>query len=241
MAENEMVAVPRAKVAELLGLPEDTDDATLMAAWDAKAAALNAEEKALVAAAAEAAACAEDRRIVNAAISDGRLPESRREFWLASIPKNREGNRAVIASLAPIFRPAPQAPADAELEAIHARVMRAAGMPTQLRAVAASDNAPTATGGGATPPPAPAARVDKFGFPIAGTEQPVVLKKGVSPADYTREQRYQDFAHKLAGKFALGVPRPPAGDQIYIPSPNDPYRWDAASGQFVEKNPYKEV
>jgi hypothetical protein len=137
--------------------------------------------------------------------------------------------------------PPPQAPADAELEAIHARVMRAAGMPTQLRAVAASDNAPTATGGGATPPPAPAARVDKFGFPIAGTERPVVLKKGVSPADYTREEQYRDFAHKLGLRFSQGVPRPPAGDTVFIPSPNDPYRWDAASGQFVEKNPYREV
>lgn len=81
--------------------------------------------------------------------------------------------------------------------------------------------------------------LDVLGLPTARTPEPVLLRKGTSPADYTTEQQYQDFAHKLGGPIAVGVPRPPAGDVYYQPSPNDPYEF--VNGQWREKNPYKEI
>ena len=50
----------------------------------------------------------------------------------------------------------------------------------------------------------------------------------------------------LGGKFTQGVPRPPAGDTYYAPSPHDTYRWvdnDDGTGQFEPKaeREYREI
>jgi hypothetical protein len=81
--------------------------------------------------------------------------------------------------------------------------------------------------------------LDVLGLPVAQTPAPVLLRKGTDPADWTKEQQYQHFAHKLGGKHAIGVPKPPAGDSYYVPSPNDVV--ELRDGTWVEKQPYKEV
>jgi hypothetical protein len=226
-------AVPRAELAAMLGLPADTDDETLrraMAELLASVEAREAREAESVAAAAEQRLQAEDRRIVAAACNEGRLPSTRIEFWCSALQQDRERNRATIASLSPgTFMSTVQVAAD-DLDRVHAKVMAAWGVPQPQKSVAASS------------PEALRERqvLDAFGLPVAQVPPPVLLRKGTDPADYTREQQYQDFAHKLGGKFTEGVPKPPAGDVIYSPSPNDPYRWDESAGRFVEKIPYRE-
>jgi hypothetical protein len=83
--------------------------------------------------------------------------------------------------------------------------------------------------------------LDQLGLPVAQVPPPVLLQKGIDPADYNREDQYRDFMHKIGLGRQLGVPRPPAGDSWYQPSPNDPYRWDASAGRFVEKQPFHEA
>lgn len=56
--------------------------------------------------AAERQARADDRRIVIAAHNAGKIPSSRIEFWCEAMQKDRAGNRAIIAALAPVPRTA---------------------------------------------------------------------------------------------------------------------------------------
>lgn len=81
--------------------------------------------------------------------------------------------------------------------------------------------------------------LDELGLPVAQTPPPVLLRKGTDRADYTKEQQYQEFAHKLGGRIAEGVPKPPGGDVYYLPSPNDHVEF--VNGEWVEKAPYKEI
>jgi hypothetical protein len=131
---------------------------------------------------------------------------------------DREGTRRVLASLPKAWT----------------RTV-AAAKPVTTKAA----NEPTVRGPGATPPPAPAAEVDAFGFPKARVPEPQVIKKGINPADYTPEQHYQAFAHMLGPKFTQGVPRPPAGDAVYWPSPNDVSEF--VDGAWRLKNEYREI
>jgi hypothetical protein len=107
--------------------------------------------------------------------------------------------------------------------------------------VAAADfRGGTLRGGGTNPPPAPPAAVDNCGMPIAGIPEPVLLRKGVDPATWTKEQEHNQFAHLLGGKFAIGRPKPPnPHDAYYWPSPND--HSELVNGEWVEKNPYREM
>jgi hypothetical protein len=45
----------------------------------------------------------------------------------------------------------------------------------------------------------------------------------------------------MGQKFFPGTQAPPAGDQIYWPSPNDRSRFDEASGQWIPTGPYREI
>lgn len=83
--------------------------------------------------------------------------------------------------------------------------------------------------------------LDDLGLPVAQTPPPVLLRKGTDPADWTKEQQYQAFAHKLGGKHAIGVPKPPGGDVYYMPSPNDVSEFNPDTGKWREKNPYREI
>jgi len=227
------IQVPRAELAELCGLPADTDDETLRQRMADLIAAHEAREAQAVAAAAEAQLVAEDKRVVEAAVAAGKFGPQRKQFWIDACARDRS-NRQLIASLAPVLADMNRAAGvDPEAERTHARVMAQLGLAPQPRSVAASGD------------PFADARerqvLDEVGLPVAQVPPPVLLRKGTNAADYTREQEYQYFAHKFGGKIAEGVPKPPAGDVWYQPSPNDPYRWDESAGRFVEKQPFKEV
>jgi hypothetical protein len=230
---DEMIAKPRAEVAKLVGLPADATDEELQEAMSSLLAALAAQEAQAVAAAAEAREVAEDRRIIAAAVADGRLPANRAEFWCTALKNgNRAANRAVVGMLTPGWRSPEQVAAADDLQRVHAKVMAQSGVvPQPLRSVAASGDLQADLRERQV--------LDLFGLPVAQTPAPVLLRKGTSPADYTPEQQYQNFAHKLGGKFTEGVPKPPGGDVIYQPSPNDVVEF--RDGQWVEKRPYKEL
>jgi hypothetical protein len=232
------VNVPRAKVAELLGLPADTDEETLRQALSDAAAAIDAQKHAQAVSAAEARACAEDRRIVIAAYNNSKIPANKIGFYQDAMSRDREGIRAILASLASGLPRAEneKIAGDADVQAVHDRVMGRLGIkPTSTppRTVAAADHRPTVVGGGASAPPAPAPRLDDLGLPLPDVPRPILIKKGTDPSEYTKEQQYQDFAHRLGGKFTRGVPRPPAPDQYFVPSPDDPYEF--RDGEFRAK------
>ena len=42
-------------------------------------------------------------------------------------------------------------------------------------------------------------------------------------------------------RFWPGTEPPPPGDVVYIPSPNDVARFYESTGQWVEKNPFREI
>ena len=81
--------------------------------------------------------------------------------------------------------------------------------------------------------------LDAFGFPLPQVPKPVQISKGADPADWTKEQQFNDFSHKLGGKFAAGVPKPPAGPGYYWPSPNDVTEF--VDGEWRQKNEYREI
>jgi hypothetical protein len=240
-----MVNVPRAKVAELLGLPADTDEETLRQALANASAAIDAQKHAEAVSAAEARACAEDRRIVIAAYNNSKMPANKIGFYQDAMSRDRKGIRALLASLASGLPRAEneKIPADAEVQAVHDLVMGRLGIkptPTTTRwptsrTVAAAGYEPTVTGGGATPPPAPAPILDDLGFPLPQVPRPILIKKGVNPSEYTAQQRSDAGMHALGQKFSAGVPRLPAPDQYFIPSPDDPDEFDAATGEFRPK------
>lgn len=227
----EKVTIPRAELAELVGLPADTDDETLRKRMADLIAAHEAREAQAVAAAAEQQLVDEDKRIVEAAVAAGKFGQQRKQFWLDACARDRANGRQLIASLAPVL--ADMRGVDPEAERVHAQVMRQLGTPTQPRSVAASGN------------PFADMRerqvLDEIGLPVAQVPPPVLLRKGTDPADYNREEQYRDFVDKLGLGPRLGVPKPPGADVWYQPSPNDPYRWDESAGRFVEKQPFKEV
>jgi hypothetical protein len=227
-------AVPRAELAALLGLPPDTDEATLRRAMADLVATHEAREADAIAAAAEQRLQAEDKRIVAAAINEGKLPKDRFEFWCSALQQDRPKNRSIISVISPARPPLPPAErvgVDGDLQRVHAKVMAQLGVPQPLRSVAASGDPQADLRERAV--------LDAFGLPVAQVPPPVLLRKGTSPADYTPEQQYQDFAHKLGGKFTEGVPRPPAGDTWYAPSPNDVTEF--VNGEWREKHPYREL
>lgn len=225
------IAVPTAKIAELLGLPPDTPESELRQAMADLLAAHEAREADAIAAAAEQRLQAEDKRIVAAAINDGRLPADRATFWLDACKRDRTTNRAVISMLAKGLPPAAKVAADADLQRVHGKVMAGLGLPTNpLRSVEA------AGGFGQQPGetlPAP--------YRNPACPAPVVIQKGTSPADWTPKQTQDAMLRRLGPRFFPGTEPPPKGDVVYVPSPNDVSAWDEASGTWIEKQPYREI
>jgi hypothetical protein len=123
----------------MVGLPADSDDETLRRAMADLLAAHESREAEAIAASAEQRLQAEDKRIVAAAINDGRLPTDRATFWLDACKRDRAKNRAVISMLAKGLPPAEKVAADADLQRVHGRVMAGLGVPTNpLRSVEAA-------------------------------------------------------------------------------------------------------
>jgi hypothetical protein len=220
---QEHVAVTREEAIELLealGLPTGGTNEELVREIHKAAARIGAAKEAEKVAAAEARERAEDKRIVAAAVADARIPESRKQFWIDALGRNRDANRDVVASLTPI--PAFMRPITTQ---------RQAGVPTPPQSVAASGD-PFADG-------RERAVLDSLGLPVADMPAPVLMRKGVNVEDYTQEQHFDRFMNMLGGKFKASARPLPQGDSWYLPSPNDTVEFK--NGQWVPKNPYKEV
>jgi hypothetical protein len=171
----------------------------------------------------------EDEKIINAAVKHGKISPDYVRMWIHAMVADRAGTRRTLAEL-----PAGWAATDPERAA---KVVASASGGT---VAAAAFRGGTLRGGGTNPPPAPPAAVDNCGMPIAGIPEPVLLRKGVDPATWTKEQEHNQFAHLLGGKFAIGRPKPPnPHDAYYWPSPND--HSELVNGEWVEKNPYREM
>jgi hypothetical protein len=225
------IAVPRAEVAKLVGLPADATDEELQKAMADLLAVQAAQEAESVAAAAEAREVAEDKRIVAAAVADGRLPANRAEFWCAALKNgNREANRAVVGMLTPGWRSPERVALDNDLERIHAKVMAQFGGAPQPRTVAASDGFGRQPGENL---PAPYRSPD--------VPAPVVIQKGVSPADWTPKQAQDAMLRRLGPRFHPGTEAPPKGDVVYFPSPNDVSAFDESTGEWIQKQPFREI
>jgi hypothetical protein len=101
-AEEEMVTVPQSQIDEMaakVGLPSGTPWEEVARRAEELLADGNARKAA--ASAAVATAVAEDRRLIAAAIMDGRIPGQRQQFWADALQRDRKGTRALIASLMP--------------------------------------------------------------------------------------------------------------------------------------------
>lgn len=232
------INVPRAELARLAGVSPDVDDATLQRAVDSKLAQIEAEKRAAAVSAAEQRARAEDREIVIAAYNAGKITQGRIEFWCDALQKDRAGNRSVIAALAPGLPPREKLTADADLERSHRQVMARLGIqqsPGQQppRTVAAADRVPHPYELSVRPP------TDDLGNPLPGIPPPVRYNKGKDPSTWTPEEQSNWFMHRLGGRFAQGVPRPPRRDAWYQPTGVEPYEFDEASGEWRAKPNYQ--
>ncbi|WP_260737022.1 hypothetical protein [Mycobacterium sp. SMC-2] len=238
MAEN-MVNVPRTEIVRVLGLSADVDDKTLQRALEVRLAAIEADKGAAAVSAAEQRARAEDRSIVMAAYNVGKIPASRIEFWCDALQKDRAGNRSVIAALAPALPPREKLAADADLERTHRQVMARLGIIQQPpgqqppRTVAAAARVPHPYDPSVRPP------VDGLGNPLPGIPPPVRYYQGKDPSTWTPEEQSNWFMHRLGGRFAQGVPRPPRRDAWYQPTGVEPYEFDEASGEWRAKPNYQ--
>lgn len=221
------VNVPRAELARLVGVSPDVDDATLHAAIEKTIAAQKARETAAARSGMEQRLEAEDRRIVAAAINDGRLSPGSRERWLKALKTNRGANRSVLASLAPGLRPTEKVVADQELEQLYGHVMaqmgfQPAAVSPPARSVAASSQ----------PVPSSGQSVDMLGLPVSPAPDPVRISRGTPPEQWTRKQQSDYLQRQLGPRFWPGTEPPPAADQWYWPSPDDVAEYvETADGQ----------
>jgi hypothetical protein len=203
--------VPRAEVVELLGLPADVSDEDL---GRALTQALESAGQAALVSAAEAKARAEDRSIVTAAVNEGRLPATRIAFWLDALSRDRAGCRQVIASLAPGIPPAVKIE-DPDVEHARQGVMAAlgrAGVKEPPRQVAAA----------AAPLPAPGVVVDSIAGSLSQIPPPVRFTSGKPPETWSKRERDDAFIHAAFPMLRGAVPKPPGGEGVYLPSPNQP-------------------
>ncbi|WP_247600183.1 hypothetical protein [Mycobacterium intracellulare] len=236
---EKMVNVPRAEILRLLGLSSDVDDQALQQAIDSRLADIEADKQSQLVSAAEQRAQAEDRRIVVCAVNDGRLTANKIEFWCDALQRDREGNRAILASLAPGLRPTEQLVVDAEVEATHRRVLERLGITAPPRPVAASEqltpyqravrNAPGFGAGSGLADP----------FTKADVPPPVRISRGKPESLLTDRERADALQRRLGPRFHPGTKPLPKGDKWYQPGTNDPYMFDEATGQWRENPNYR--
>jgi hypothetical protein len=203
--------VPRAEVVELLGLPADVSDEDLGRALTK--ALESAGERALVSA-AEGQARAEDRTIVVAAVNEGRVHPTRIQFWLDALQRDRAGCRQVIASLVPGLKPAVPIE-DPDVEVARQGVMaslKRMGVDPPPRQVAAA----------VAPLPPPGVVVDSIAGSLSQIPPPVRLTSGKPPETWSKRERDDAFIHAAFPMLRGAVPKPPGGEGVYLPSPNQP-------------------
>lgn len=229
---DKIVRVPRAEIVRLLGLSPNVDNVTLQREMDSALARIRTDKAAAAVSAAEQRARAEDRRIVIAAYNEGKITQSRIDFWCSAMQRDRAGNRAVLASLAPGLPPAEKLPVDPDVEHVHGKVLTRLGIAP--RPATARPQAVTAS----SQPPSPNSTMrDSLGLPIPGVPAPVRLVHGRDPATWTRQERDDAVLYALGGRFAAaaaarGIPRPPGSAGYYQPSPNDVSYYDEAAQEW---------
>jgi len=232
MAEKKTV-VPRVELVGLLGLPPDVSDEELQRELAAQLAAIKAAKEAQQVSAAEQRARAEDRGLVLAAHNDGRVHRDRVEFWCDALSRDREANRALLASLAPGPLPSQPLPGDPGVAAVHAKIVGRVAKPATA--------APPQPLAAAAPPSTAPAPTDGLGLPVPAVPPPVCIARGKNPQEWTYEERSNFFLHQLGPRLSQGVPPPPPTDYYYQPSPNDHFEWvkTGGNGEFRPKSRYQ--
>jgi hypothetical protein len=177
----------------------------------------------------------EDARLVAAAANSGRISVDNVPQWMMAMKADRAGTRRTLASLAPVRADMRRAAGiDPEVEAVHSNVMGRLGLSTGKPGPARTVEA--ASGFGRQPGevlPNPLSQPD--------IPPPVVLKRGKPQSEWTKREIEDHLQRKLGRKFWPGTRPSPPGDEIYLPSPADVSRFDEATGQWIPKNPYREI
>lgn len=218
----EKIAVLRSKLTEMLGLPANSDDATIRKAMqeasEAHQASIADHEAQVAASAQEQRLRAEDRRLVNAAYNDGRI--ANRDNWIQHLAADRAMNRGLLASLAPGLRPDEQVVVDDGLDQTHRQVLARLG----INPPPGAKSSPPRTVAAASyqaPPPSNRQAVDDLGIPIDIVPPPVRISRGTDPSQWTERERQDAMLRRLGPRFHPGTKPPPAQDVWYQPSPND--------------------
>lgn len=238
------ISVPRHEVVRLLGLSPGVDDATLQRELAAQLAEIERAQQAQRISAAERTARAEDRRVVLAAYNEGKIAGNRIEFWCGALQRDREGNRAVLAALAPGLPPDRKLPVDPEAEQVHRNILRRLGVQEPARQVqAAADEQPSpyqrAVRNSDKFADSSSVKRDDLGFPIPDFPRPQLVSRGKPIEEWTEQEKADALQRQLGQRFHPGTKPPPKGDVYYLPSPNDPFEFDESTGQWRSKPNYK--
>jgi hypothetical protein len=207
------VTVPRTQITELLGLPPDVDDETLNRELEKAIARVGAT----AVSAAEQRDRAEDRRIVLAAVNDGRIPASRVGFWLDACARDRTGNREIIAVLAPGLPPKePIADPDVAYasEGVKSALGRLGFTPAPRTVEAA--------GLRANPLPSPTAAFDSIGGALSQIPAPVRMVRGKDPATWTDAEKNNAVARQMFPGIRHLLPPDPGSAGYYLPTGSEP-------------------
>lgn len=239
-----MVDVPRAEVLRLLGLPSDASDDQMHAELNRQLDQIERDLDRQRVSAAERLARAEDRRIVHAAFNEGKIGGNKVEFWCDALQRDREGNRAVLAALAPGLPPDRKLPVDPEAEQVHRNVLRRLGVQEPARQVqAAADEQPSpyqrAVRNSDKFADSSTVKRDDLGFPIPDFPRPQLVSRGKPIEQWTEQEKADAVQRQLGQRFHPGTKPPPKGDVYYLPSPNDPFEFDESTGQWRSKPNYK--
>lgn len=198
----------REEVAKLLGLDPSVDDATLSRAIDAAVA----RQAAARAAERERKFEADDKRLVNAAVADGRIAAASKGKWLGYLRADREGTKRVIASLAPGLPPE-QSSAAGAADGVDADAQRAYdGVMASL------------AGLGFKPESKPVQAARPVGQNVGSLRDAptrpdgMVCVRGRPPEQWTAQEQEDAMLWRLGGRFRAGL-RPPPEAIYYTPNP----------------------
>lgn len=194
-----------AEMARLVGVDPSSDWETIKAAADKLLAEDAAKRDAESRSQAEKVLEAEDRRLVAAAVNDGRLTANSAQRWREALKRDRPANRLVLASLAPGLRADGRlgAAPDSDLEDVYKRLM-APWLGHQTTVVAASQSQPPPTRH--TP-----------SRPSNSAEMP-----GRTEAEIDADPTYRHVAWNLGARFRDGL-KPPEQTYYGMPPINDDY------------------
>lgn len=234
---TEKVSVSRAAITALVGVAADVDDQTLNNAIEKMIADHRTRQHAQRNRELEPA----DKRLVAAALAQGKITKASEAQWLKALQDDRDGTQKILANLAPGLLPNGRVAggADADLERVHDRVMAALGIKPPPEPTSAPQR--VAAAAPQAPPPPSGTPVDMLGLPVSVMPDPVRIFRGKPPEQWTQQEVGDYFLRQLGPRFYPGTNPPPAGDVWYQPSPNDHSEYvETADGQgyWQDKNDY---